>query len=786
MEKHKSAESIHLPGTDLEILHFPFDPKIISALIHSVPFSIYAKDHKGTFIFANTKYCQSVGKSLKEILGKTDYDLHPEELAEKYLADDKLIMSSRKTRMIEESWQSLGGSTQYVQVVKTPLLDNLNPDKVLGTLGVFWDITEKKQAQLQIEKDRTFLRTLIDRLPVNIYVKDLKGNFIIANKTVAEFMGAESPDELIGKSDFDFYPAETARFFKEREIKLYETKEPVLDVTEQFFHKGKYYYLNTTKSPLKNHQGEIIGLIGVGHDITNIKLIEEKLRESEERYATVVSQAVEGIYLVDPVTKEVLDSNESLRHLIGYCQDELHGLKIYQFVLEDHQDIDNYIKSVSDLSEQDISETNYRHKDGFLLNVEASARLITYGEKKAILFVVRDISEKKAEEEEKERLKEQLRQAQKFEALGTLAGGVAHDLNNILAGIVSYPELMINKLPPDSDLVKPLSIIHDSGIRAATVVADLLTIARGAASNKLVYDLNLISKEYLDSPECGKLLSTYNNAELEYYLEAEFPNILCSPVHIKKCLMNLVGNACEALEAEGLITIKTTNCEIDQDDARKYGLPQGYYVLLQVTDTGSGISKQDQERIFEPFYTKKEMGRSGTGLGLTVVWNTVSDHGGTVTVESDSDCTCFSLYFPLNKAELHIEDKNLNNIEISKYGEHILIVEDQKMLRDIASNMLKDLGYKVSEVSSGEEAISFVANNPVDLLLIDMLMEPGINGRATFEQIRGISPDIKALIVSGYSEDNEVERTLQLGAKGFVQKPYSMAKLSQAIKKALS
>ncbi|THB74951.1 MAG: PAS domain-containing sensor histidine kinase [Desulfobulbaceae bacterium] len=786
MGTEQMSDLKNLPGIELEVLHFPFDVNILSSLIHSVPLRVYAKDRQGRFIFANLNYCQNVGKSLTEILGKTDYDIHPTNLAEKYLADDQMIMSSRKTRMIEESWQSFDGEIQHIQVVKTPLLDNLNPDEVLGTLGVFWDITEKKQAELQIEEERTFLRKVIDSIPAYIYVKDLNGNFIIANRSVAEFMGADSPEVLVGKNDFDFYPRDVALIFLENEKKLIKENRSITDVIEQFTYKGKEYWLNTTKNPLKNRSGEIIGLVGVGHDVTHIKLIENQLRESEERYAAVVNQALEGIYLINPITKKVFDSNESFRNLLGYSREELHGLKVYEFVIHNHQEIDQNIKSVSISSELPTIERNYRHKKGHLLSVEVSAKSITYTGDQAILVVVRDISEKKAEEAERERLKEQLRQAQKFEALGTLAGGVAHDLNNILAGIVSYPELIMSKLPPGSELIKPLTTIKDSGLRASTVVADLLTIARSAASNKSVHDLHLIIGEYLDSPECKELLSENNEVKLQCQLEAKDSTILCSPVHIKKCLMNLVGNASEALGGEGAITIKTGNCQIAQEETGREEQREINHVLLQIIDTGPGISEEDRERIFEPFYTKKEMGRSGTGLGLTVVWNTVLDHGGSVSVEADQNGTCFSLHFPHERAGIIPYDDTQSHLEKTEKGEHILVIDDDEMLRDIASQMLAELGYKVSSVSSGEEGVRFVEENSVDLLVIDMLMDPGINGRVTYERISKRCPGIKALIVSGYAEDNEVKQTLRLGANGFVQKPYSIFTLSQAIKKALT
>lgn len=778
--------SKELPGIDLDILHFPFDVNILSSLIHSVPFSVYAKDKDGTFIFANLNYCQNVDKSLKDILGKTDYDIHPADHADKFIADDIMIMSSRKTRVIEESWQSLGGTTHYVQVVKTPLLDNRDPDKVLGTLGVFWDITEKKQVELQIEEERSFLRKVIDSLPAFIYVKDLKGDFILTNKSVATFMGAASPEELVGKNDFDYYPQETAELFAKEEKKIFKTQKPIRDLIEQFTFNGERYWINTTKDVLRDRKGAIRGLIGIGYDITRIKLIEEKLRESEERYAAVIQQAVEGIYLIEPETKTVLDSNESFRNLIGYSRQELHGLKVYDFILHDRKLIDHRLANTTMNAKQVNEERSYRHKDGYSIDVEVSATMIGYSGNKAFMVVVRDISEKKAAEKERERLKEELRQAQKFEALGTLAGGVAHDLNNILSGVVSYPEMILNKLPEGSDLIKPLSVIKDSGKRAATVVADLLTIARSAASSKLVYDLNTIVKEYLASPEYDNLLSHKNNITIHCDLKAEASTILCSSVHIKKCVMNLVENASDAMSGKGKVTIRTVNHKIKADDQSKTGLPPGNYVLLQVIDTGHGISDQELERIFEPFYTKKEMGRSGTGLGLTVVWNTVVDHDGTILVKSSEDGTCFNLYFPYDCNEITSKDEADSQIEHSEHGEHILIVDDQEMLRDIASQILTDLGYKTSAVSSGEKAIEFVQKNRVDLLLIDMLMPPGINGRVTYERVKNIYPELRAVIVSGYSEDNEVQEALNIGAKEFIQKPYSMTKLSQAVKHALS
>lgn len=790
MKENEVQKINNLPGAEIDIRHFPSDLKILSSLIHSVPLSIYAKDIDGIFIFTNRHYCQNVGKVPSDILGKTDYDIHPREHADKYLADDRIIMESQKTRSIEEAWQSIGGENRYVQVVKAPMFDNDHPGKVLGTIGVFWDITEKKTAENLVREERTFLRNLIDSIPALIYAKDTESRFILANKEIASFMGANSPDELIGKNDFDYYDKDIAKLFQDVERNVVADGIPVSGLVEQFTHHGRTVSINTSKKPLRDSNNKIIGTIGVGHDITNIKEIETRLRESEERYAAVVNQAIEGIYLLDPFTKTILESNHSFQQMLGYTQEELYNLSVYDFVIHDHNEVDSVIDNVLKKKEFAIGDRKYRVKNGGLIDVEVSAKLIDFGGKKAILIIVRNTSEKREAEKEKEVLKDQLRRAQKFEAIGTLAGGVAHDLNNILSGIVGYPELLLNMLPKDSDLRPTLSAIHDSGKRAATVVADLLTIARAAATTREVQDLNKIVTEYLESPEFKKTQLEYPDIIYEQFLNVNLPTILCSPVHVKKCLMNLIVNAAEAIRDTGKITIRTLSQRIESKKAEFPDLESGDYVILEIHDTGSGISKKDLDHIFDPFYSQKVMGRSGTGLGLTVVWNTVIDHGGTIKVESSDQGTSFKLFFPLcatNDDRVGETEKSEKQLKKSDRKEHILVVDDEPLLRDIASQMLQMMGFTVNSVSSGEAAVEYVQNvqnAQVDLLLLDMLMEPGMNGRQTYEKIIQITPGVKTVIASGYSDHEDVREALRLGANGFIQKPYSMEKLSKTVNKA--
>jgi signal transduction histidine kinase/CheY-like chemotaxis protein len=398
----------------------------------------------------------------------------------------------------------------------------------------------------------------------------------------------------------------------------------------------------------------------------------------------------------------------------------------------------------------------------------------------------KEIEERKLAEKERAIAEEKALRSSKMEAIGLMAGGVAHDLNNILSGIISYPELMLLQLPKSSKLRKPLEAIHASGKRAATVVADLLTVARGVACVREPHDINVLIEEYLNSPECVKLKSQYPAVACKQHLVAQNSIISCSPVHVKKTIMNLVTNAVEAIGEKGTIRISTSNRQVSPSKPCKHTLDPGNYVLVIVQDDGPGIPEHDREHIFEPFYTKKVMGRSGTGLGLAIVWNTLQDHNGKVIVESSAEGTIFYLYFPLSHDKEAIQPATQEAIITTINKEYILVIDDEPQLRDIASQMLTTLGYKVDSVSSGEQAIEFLEKKQVDLIVIDMLMEPGLNGRETYEKILAMQPGQKAVIATGFSESDDVKATLQLGAGGFIKKPYSIDQLSQAVKKALN
>ena len=385
-------------------------------------------------------------------------------------------------------------------------------------------------------------------------------------------------------------------------------------------------------------------------------------------------------------------------------------------------------------------------------------------------------------EEDKKKLETQLQRAQKMEAIGTLAGGVAHDLNNILSGVVSYPELMLMDLPGDSELRDPIETIHKSGLKAAAIVQDLLTLARRGVSISEIVNLNEIISEHLETPEIEKIKKFHPELKVEFEPGADLLNICGSPVHLSKTVMNLITNAAEAMSDGGTIYISTQNIYLDQPVEGYDDIEEGDYVLLSISDSGIGISPADKERIFEPFYTKKIMGRSGTGLGMAVAWGTVKDHKGYIDLQStEGQGTTVSLYFPVTREPLAADQSAGAPVDNNANGKKILVVDDIEEQRQIATLMLRKLGYEVNAVPGGAEAIEFLQEHTADLIVLDMIMDPGIDGLETFKQILQIHPAQKAIIASGFSETWRVKKAQRLGAGAYVKKPYTLENIEQAV-----
>ena len=517
-------------------------------------------------------------------------------------------------------------------------------------------------------------------------------------------------------------------------------------------------------------------------EIKQRKWANNALRESEQRFRTVFHTSPDAVN-INKLKGEFVEINEGFTTLTGYERSDVIGKSSQEIkIWENAEDRKKIITELNKYGVADNIESRFRCKNNDVKPALISARIIDLNGENHVLTITRDISKWKKVEEDKKKLEAQLQRAQKMEAIGTLAGGVAHDLNNILSGIVSYPDLLLMDLPADSHLKEPLKIIQQSGVKAAAIVQDLLTLARRGVSISEVVNLNRIITDYLASPEFEKIKKFHPGLNVETDLTPDILNISGSPVHLSKTVMNLVSNAAEAMPDGGTILISTRNHYLDKPVEGYDEIEEGDFVLLKVSDTGIGIRPEDKERIFEPFYTKKVMGRSGTGLGMAVVWGTVKDHKGYIDLKSvQGQGTTFTLYYPVTRESMQEDEPSTVVADNNGRGETILVVDDIEQQRQIASLMLSKLGYCVSSVPSGEKAVAYVKEKPVDLIVLDMIMDPGIDGLETYKRILRHKPDQKAIIASGFSETWRVKEAQRLGAGAYVKKPYTIEKIGQAV-----
>jgi two-component system, cell cycle sensor histidine kinase and response regulator CckA len=419
--------------------------------------------------------------------------------------------------------------------------------------------------------------------------------------------------------------------------------------------------------------------------------------------------------------------------------------------------------------------------DGLEMQVEARTKELR--ESNEALKV--EIGERQRSQQRQKNLEAELVHAQKMQAIGTLAGGVAHDLNNILSGITSYPELIMTSLAKDDPMRKALETVRASGEKAVTIVQDLLTLARRGTAEFETVALEQVVSDYLASLEFSNMISFHPGVTLKTRFFAPPHTISGSAVHLSKSIMNLITNAAEAMPNGGDICVTLEPITLKAGDRIGAYLKPGRYEKMRISDAGTGICPEVIDRIFEPFFSTKKMGRSGTGLGMAVVWGTVEDHQGHIEVRSTPGSgTIFDLYFPAVQP-----DQKMPTAKVAQApqggNEFILIVDDLAVQREIASVILKELGYSVHSVPSGEAAIAYLQKEYADLVLMDMTMDPGLNGLETLRRIFTFKPNQRAVIASGFTESELIQEALQLGARAYLKKPYTIASIAKAIKRAM-
>jgi two-component system cell cycle sensor histidine kinase/response regulator CckA len=646
------------------------------------------------------------------------------------------------------------------------------------------DDLRKSEGALRRSEEK--YRLLIENQTDLVVKVDIEGKFQFISPSYCEMFGKIN-EELLGKKFMHFVHEDDRGATAKAMEALYHPPHTAY-IEQRAMTKDGWKWLSWIHTAVLDENKNVVAIIGVARDITERKQVEDSLRESEEKYASLANNLNVGIYrnIIGPNGK-FIEANPAIVEMFGFNNREEFLTVRVSDLYKNKDDRKEYKTRILKEGSVRNHELQLRKKDGtaFIGSVSAVMVKDEKGEVKYSDGIIEDITERKQTEKTLRESEEKLVRSKKMESLGLLAGGVAHDLNNVLAGVVSYPELLLIDLPEDSKLRKPIETMQESGHRAAAIVQDLLTIAKGVATTKEPLYLNDLVRDYANSPEFKKLKSFYSTVTVKTNLDKDLLNIGGSYVHIRKVVMNLVSNASEAIEGSGVVTISTMNRYLDRPLRGYDDVNTGEYVVLTVSDNGSGISSDDLERIFEPFYTKKIMGRTGTGLGLAVVWNTVQDHKGYIDVTSDENGTIFDLYFPITRDEISGKDLSVPIKEYKGNGEMILVVDDVVSQREISCKMLDVLGYNTEAVSSGEKAVEYLKEHTVDLMLLDMIMDPGINGCETYERIIKIHPNQKAIIVSGYAKTAEVKEAQKLGAGKYIKKPLTLEKIGIAVKKEL-
>lgn len=511
------------------------------------------------------------------------------------------------------------------------------------------------------------------------------------------------------------------------------------------------------------------------------------LHESEEKYRNLVEKANVGIYILQENNFKYV--NETFEKITGYKFEEvsLESFDIMDLVAPESRE---FIKQRNESRKAgEIIDNNYifkgLSKTGNIIDLEANTSILDYEGKPAIQGIMTDITEQMQDKREKMELQEKLKQSERMESLGLLAGGVAHDLNNVIGPIMAYPDLIKMNIAEGKSVDKDLDTIKFSAQRAADVIADLLALTRRGQYKMEPIDLNDLVNNYLSSAEYDATKRLHSQVATDIQISNDALFFKGSRAHLPKIVMNLVINAFESMSEGGVLAITTSSTNVKGEDLSDKQIPEGRYVLLTIEDQGEGISEKNISQIYDPFFTTKmKSGKSGTGLGLSVVYNVLEDHGAHIEVVSNLGIgTKFCIYFPeTTERKKSTEVKN----QLIMGSGNILVVDDRIEHRELATRILTKLGYDVESVESGQETVKYLKSHQVDLIWLDMILEDDMDGLETYKEIIKINPDQNTIIVSGYSESERVKEAGELGVKGFIQKPYKIDEIGQTIHKVLS
>ncbi len=763
--------------------------RFLQTLIDTIPNPIFYKDASGRYLGCNRAFESATGAVRSEVVGKKAHDFFVEELSEIYCrGDDELF--ARGGEQIFGSIAPYADGTLRNVIFHKATFDALD-GSLGGLVGIYMDITEQKDVQEALSKERNFTVSLLQSSSTATFVIDSNHCLLYWNRACEALTGIPA-DDILGtdKQWSAFYPEQTpclADLLIEKVppsgTKEFSRSDIIFDGVhgERWLDLGgRKRYLSYSAAPIKNDSGEIVAAVETLEDITERKVLEDELL----KLTYAVTQSPIGIIITD--NNGVIEYvNPRFTEMTGYNLEDVQGehSSMFKWVDASEKSYKELLKSILGGKEW-RGRFHNRKKTGELYWEESLIAPIKNSEGEITHFIAmkEDISDRV-------RLEEELNYSQKMDSIGRMAGGLAHDFNNILTAIAGYVGIMEYYTPEESPLSSSIMKIRNAVDRAASLVQGLLDFSRRQRTNPLPVNLNDIVTRV------GKLLTSLigEDITLHNFLSETPLEILADSVQIEQLIMHLVNNARDAMPGGGELWIGTRRTSLDNDFVRRYGYGAvGEYALLTVTDNGAGMDAETLEKIYEPFFTTKGVGK-GSGLGLSVVYGCVKQHKGFLTCYSEpGKGSQFNIYFPLNieSEEPEKEEERLHP-RMSDRGqmrgdETLLLVEDDEEVRKIIKSLLDEFGYTVLVAENGKQALQVFRDNSqkIKLVILDAIM-PQKNGWDTFCEIRADVPWMKSLFISGYSREALIEKGMLEENSEFLPKPIAPLDLLRTVREVL-
>ena len=729
---------------------------------------------EGIVEFVSSKIEKIIGYQPDDFLISPDLwfkILHPDDRSSVAQVTQQMIKNKETVTRYYRLHHKITSEYLWMEDRVVPMIDDNN--NVIGCFGVARDITKRKLLEERLEKSENKLRTIIETEPECVKLISADGTLLEMNPAGLHMIEADSIEQVRGNNIYRLIDLEFRKQFKQMNEDVFEGKSRNLEFKITGL-KGTHRWLETHAVPFRNANGEIIAMLSVTRDITERKKMEEEIFQVQHDWEDTFDIITDMITVHDK-DLNIIHYNKAAEKILGLpflkvtkdkCFQFYHGTEYPPVGCPSCQTFKTGVLSTVEIFEPHLN---------MFIEIRAIPRFDSQHQIIGLIHVARDVTERK-------KLEDQLRHAQKMEAIGTLTGGIANDFNNILTAIIGYASLLRMKMNKDDPLRVNLDQILASSERAANLIQSLLAFSRKQISH--LEPMNIC--ENIKNIEKLLMRVIGENITLKTILAGGL-TVMADSTQMDQVLINLCTNARDAMPDGGTLIIKTEPVELDREFIASHGYgEQGKHALISVTDTGIGMDEKTRERIFEPFFTTKEVGK-GTGLGLAIVYGIIKQHKGVITCYSEPDKgTTFKIYLPMIKSELR-EIKEIEIPDLTIATETVLLAEDEVEIRGLTKQILEGAGYNVIEAVDGEDAVNkFIkTKDKIDILLFDIIM-PKMNGKEAYDRIKKIQPDIKILLTSGYPADFIKKDEIYETGMNFVSKPISPTALLKKVREVLN